>query len=64
MMLDLYGEVIGINLARKHLGWYTKGLPDSGTFRNAVNQLADPAAVVSLIDRFYEDQQNAVALAS
>lgn len=64
MMLDLYGELIGINLARKHLGWYTKGLPDSGTFRNAVNQLADPAAVVSLIDRFYEGQQNAVALAA
>jgi tRNA-dihydrouridine synthase B len=57
MMLALYGPVIGVNLARKHLGWYTKGLPDSGLFRNAVNQLADPAAVVAMIDRFYESQQ-------
>src|SRR3954464_7253762 len=25
-MLDLYGEQIGVNCARKHVGWYTKGL--------------------------------------
>ncbi len=54
MMIDLYGPVIGVNLARKHLGWYTKGLHDSGAFRNAVNQLADPVEVLDMIDRFYE----------
>jgi len=56
MMLDLYGTVIGVNLARKHLGWYTKGLHDSGVFRNAANQLANPVDVLSMIDRFYEGQ--------
>lgn len=64
MMLELYGPVIGVNLARKHLGWYTKGLHDSGTFRNAVNQLADPVAAISMIDRFYEGQINHAALAA
>ena len=64
MMLDLYGPVIGVNLARKHLGWYTKGLTDSGTFRNAVNQLADPADVVSMIDRFYDDRMRFETLAA
>ncbi|NJC07265.1 tRNA dihydrouridine synthase DusB [Polymorphobacter fuscus] len=64
MMIDLYGPVIGVNLARKHLGWYTKGLHDSGTFRNAVNQLPDPVAVVSMIDRFFESQMHAQALAA
>ena len=64
MMLDLYGPVIGVNLARKHLGWYTKGLTDSGTFRNAVNQLADPLAVVSMVDRFYDDRMQVEALAA
>jgi tRNA-dihydrouridine synthase B len=54
MMLDLYGQVIGVNLARKHLGWYTKGLHDSGFFRNEVNKLSDPAAVLDMVDRFYE----------
>ena len=64
MMLELYGPVIGVNLARKHLGWYTKGLHDSGTFRNAVNQLADPVAAVSMIDRFYESRMEARELAA
>jgi tRNA-dihydrouridine synthase B len=64
MMLDLYGRDIGVNLARKHLGWYTKGLHDSGAFRNAVNQLADPAQVVSMIDRFYDGASRQQALAA
>ncbi len=64
MMLALYGREIGVNLARKHLGWYTKGLHDSGAFRNAVNQLADPAQVVAMIDRFYEGQMETAALAA
>lgn len=64
MMLELYGQVIGVNLARKHLGWYTKGLHDSGTFRNSVNQLADPVDVLSMIDRFYESVDRNLALAA
>ena len=66
MMIALYGPVIGVNLARKHLGWYTKGLHDSGLFRNAVNQLADPVDVTAMIDRFYDGQMQhqAAALAA
>jgi tRNA-dihydrouridine synthase B len=64
MMIELYGPVIGVNLARKHLGWYTKGLHDSGTFRNQVNQLADPVDVVSMIDGFYAERMQAEALAA
>jgi tRNA-dihydrouridine synthase B len=56
LMLDLYGPLNGVNLARKHLGWYTKGLHDSAQFRNAVNQITDAAAVIDMIDRFYEAQ--------
>ena len=44
-MLELYGTQIGVNLARKHIGWYTKGLPGSAEFRNKVNQQDDPAVV-------------------
>ena len=29
-MLRLYGTHTGVNLARKHIGWYTKGLPGLG----------------------------------
>ena len=34
--------MIGVNCARKHIGWYTKGLHGSAEFRNAFNQQADP----------------------
>jgi tRNA-dihydrouridine synthase B len=54
LMLDLYGELNGVNLARKHLGWYTKGLHDSAQFRHAVNQVTDSKTVLAMIDRFYD----------
>lgn len=37
-MLDLYGRHTAVNLMRKHIGWYTKGLTGSADFRNRVNQ--------------------------
>jgi tRNA-dihydrouridine synthase B len=58
MMLDLYGELNGVNLARKHLGWYTKGLHDSAAFRNKVNFVPDSATVLAMIDAFYAAQAN------
>jgi tRNA-dihydrouridine synthase B len=53
-MLVHYGSEVGAKIARKHIGWYSKGLPGSAEFRAAVNQSADPAAVRMLIRRFYE----------
>jgi tRNA-dihydrouridine synthase B len=53
-MLNHYGSDTGVKMARKHLGWYTKGLPDSAEFRNRVNFVDDPAAVVSNLTGFYE----------
>ncbi|HEU5481573.1 MAG TPA: tRNA dihydrouridine synthase DusB [Sphingomicrobium sp.] len=52
-MLALYGCQTGVNLARKHIGWYTKGLPGSAELRNRVNLQGDPAAVVSMLREFY-----------
>jgi len=52
-MLSLYGTHTGVNLARKHIGWYTKGLPGSAELRNAVNQQDDPKLVVSMLREFY-----------
>ena len=52
-MLSLYGRHTGVNLARKHIGWYTKGLPGSAEFRNPVNQQDDPATVVAMLRDFY-----------
>jgi tRNA-dihydrouridine synthase B len=52
-MLDHYGEITGVNMARKHIGWYTKGLHGSAEFRNAVNQVPDSKTVLSMLERFY-----------
>jgi len=53
-MLEHYGEDVGVKIARKHLGWYTKGMPGSAEFRNFVNFIDDPAQVLGELERFYE----------
>ena len=53
-MLDHYGDDVGPRCARKHLGWYVKGLPGSAEWRNAVNQEPDPVKVRDMLARFYE----------
>ena len=53
-MLDHYGENTGVKMARKHIGWYTKGLHGSAEFRNKANFIDDAAQVLGEIDRFYE----------
>src|SRR3954447_14432113 len=53
-MLTHYGRAPGLRIARKHLGWYSKGLPGSAEFRAAVNQTDEVANVVSLLRGFYE----------
>ncbi|QYU66741.1 tRNA dihydrouridine synthase DusB [Leptolyngbya sp. 15MV] len=52
-MLDHYGSDVGVKIARKHLGWYTKGLPGSAEFRNFVNFIDDPDQVLGELERFY-----------
>ena len=53
-MLDHYGEMTGVNMARKHLGWYTKGLTGSAEFRNRVNQIPDSRDVLAALAAFYD----------
>lgn len=53
MMLTHYGEFTGVNMARKHIGWYTRGLPGSAEFRNRVNQEPDPKVVQAMLAEFY-----------
>ena len=52
-MLAHYGVSIGSRIARKHLGWYSKGLPGSGEFRAAVNRTAEPEAVKAMLRDFF-----------
>ncbi len=52
-MLELYGTRTGVNLARKHIGWYTKGLHGSAELRQRLNTYDDPGRVIAELREFY-----------
>src|SRR5215475_10046072 len=43
-MLRHYGAAGGLRIARKHVGWYSKGLPGSAEFRAAFNRIDEAGA--------------------
>lgn len=53
-MLDHHGRDPGVRLARKHVAWYSKGLPGSAEFRVQVNRCDRPEAVRDLVHAFYD----------
>ena len=52
-MLSHYGQDTGVRMARKHLGWYSKGLPASAEFRAAVNREPNASKVRSMLASFF-----------
>src|SRR5476649_1126052 len=52
-MLEHYGTETGVRMARKHLGWYSKGLPASAEFRAAVNRETEADKVRALLSSFF-----------
>jgi tRNA-dihydrouridine synthase B len=53
-MLLHYGNDAGSRIARKHVAWYSKGLPGSAEFRAVINQTDDTKRVRQMIREFYE----------
>ena len=60
-MLEHYGIEGGLRIARKHIGWYSKGLPESGEFRNRINRLDNPGDVKAAIEAFYGPLEDRLA---
>ncbi|MBK8908936.1 MAG: tRNA dihydrouridine synthase DusB [Rhodospirillales bacterium] len=52
-MLAHYGHDAGMRIARKHIGWYSKGLADSAAFRARIMQETDPEAVKGMVRDYY-----------
>ncbi|MDD3371674.1 MAG: tRNA-dihydrouridine synthase [Alphaproteobacteria bacterium] len=52
-MLTHYGTNAGLRISRKHIGWYSKGLPRSSEFRVKVNTSGDAETVRTLMKEFY-----------
>lgn len=48
-LLTLYGRHTGVRVARKHLGWYAKGIAGAAEFRARINAEDDPARVKQMI---------------
>ena len=53
-ILHYHGLELGIKMARKHLGWYSKGLSNSAEFRVRINQLSDAQDVRNTSHEFYD----------
>lgn len=49
-----YGEYMGVRIARKHIGWYSKTLPDSAHFRKTINGIELPEDQKKLIADFFD----------
>ena len=48
-----YGEHKGIRIARKHLGWYSRGFPGSADFRSIINKTGTTQEQQELVKRYY-----------
>jgi tRNA-dihydrouridine synthase B len=56
-LYDFYGEHTGLRVARKHISWYTKGLPGSAVFRHRMNQLESVDEQMQAVTDFFEEQK-------
>ncbi len=51
---EFYGEVSGVRIARKHLGWYAKDRPENAAFRAVVNRAETAQAQTSLTRDYFD----------
>ncbi len=52
-MLDHYGPDAGLRMGRKHIAWYTRGIPGSAEFRDRVMRLGCAQGVKDALDAFF-----------
>lgn len=52
-----YGEYMGVRIARKHLGWYSRGLPGQESWRAAVNRVACADEQLRLSCAFFSSRE-------
>lgn len=48
-----YGEETGVKIARKHIGWYAKGIAGAAHFRQMMNLLPSAAEQIAAADEFF-----------
>ena len=51
----LYGEFSGVRTARKHIGWYVRGLPGAEDFRARMNRIEDCDAQWRAVAAYFDE---------
>lgn len=51
-LYDFYGEYSGCRIARKHIAWYTTGIPNSNAFRQAMYGEESTAGQFQVVEAF------------
>ncbi len=54
MQLECKGEYTGIREMRKHISWYTKGLPHSARLRNEINSIENFEQLNECVKKLFE----------
>ncbi|BFM02605.1 hypothetical protein Psyaliredsea_12520 [Psychrobacter alimentarius] len=57
-LYDFYGEYSGCRIARKHIAWYTTGIPNSNAFRQAMYGEESTAGQFQVVEAFYTRMSN------
>ncbi|HKT66940.1 tRNA dihydrouridine synthase DusB [Burkholderia sp. 22313] len=52
-----YGEFTGVRTARKHIGWYTRGLSGANGFRHKMNTLDSTREQLAAVNAFFDAQK-------
>jgi tRNA-dihydrouridine synthase B len=60
----LYGEEPGVRVARKHIGWYTRGLPGGEAFRREAVLIVAAREQLAAVGRFFDSLAEPVRLAA
>ena len=55
-----YGEVLGVRIARKHVGWYLATLPGAKEFRAHFNRLEDTEAQCANVQAFFAERHKSL----
>jgi tRNA-dihydrouridine synthase B len=59
-----YGELQGVRIARKHLGWYAKDRAENAAFRNVVNRAENALDQLRLTRDYFDGLQEGTRLAA
>lgn len=61
---SFYGDFMGVQIARKHVGWYLKEHNNTEPFRKHFNGLVDAQQQIDAIEHYFETKQHSEEIAA